>query len=164
MNARDPQYDNDWYFWGLQNIGGVQGEMYLSFSKSTRTSQMSARDYVRWLKRVIEKSQEGITGTGYGGSPTGYAGSFRVVNDRKDAIRTMEKWLVLWDEKRAVEIPLELLDEDYDELITEGEGYHKMPDGSMMKDSEMEKKPLNSNMKFAGIAAIGLIGLMVLKK
>tara|TARA_R110000744_G_scaffold31902_1_gene74853 strand:+ start:175 stop:789 length:615 start_codon:yes stop_codon:yes gene_type:complete len=44
------------------------------------------------------------------------------------------------------------------------QGYHKMPDGSLMKDSDMEKKPLNNNMKFAGIAAIGLIGLMVLKK
>ena len=28
-------------------------------------------------------------------------------------------------------------------------GYHTMPDGSLMKDSDMEKKPLNNNMKFA---------------
>ena len=41
---------------------------------------------------------------------------------------------------------------------------HQMPDGSMMKDSEMKKKSLNNNMKIAGITAIGLIGLMVLKK
>ena len=38
---------------------------------------------------------------------------------------------------------------------------HKMPDGSLMKDSDMEK---GNNMKIVGIAAIGLIGLMVLKK
>ena len=41
---------------------------------------------------------------------------------------------------------------------------HQMPDGSMMKDSEMEKKPLNSNMKFAGIAAAGVIGLLLYSK
>ena len=41
------------------------------------------------------------------------------------------------------------------------EGYHRMPDGSMMKDSDMEK---GNNMKMAGIAAIGLIGLMVVMK
>ena len=49
-----------------------------------------------------------------------------------------------------------------DPILTKG--YHTMPDGSLMKDSDMEKKPLNNNMKFAGIAAIGLIGLIVLKK
>ena len=43
----------------------------------------------------------------------------------------------------------------------QSQGYHKMPDGSLMKDSDMEK---GNNMKFVGIAAIGLIGLMVLKK
>jgi|TARA_R110000824_G_scaffold45034_1_gene130612 hypothetical protein len=40
-------------------------------------------------------------------------------------------------------------------------GYHTMPDGSLMKDTDMEK---GNNMKIVGIAAIGLIGLMVLKK
>jgi hypothetical protein len=43
----------------------------------------------------------------------------------------------------------------------EKEGYHIMPDGSLMKDSDMEKKPLNNNMKFAGIAGIGVIGLLL---
>ena len=43
----------------------------------------------------------------------------------------------------------------------EKEGYHKMPDGSMMKDSDMEKEPLNNNMKMAGIAGIGIIGLLL---
>ena len=46
----------------------------------------------------------------------------------------------------------------------QSQGYHKMPDGSLMKDSEMEK---GNNMKIVGIAAagvIGVIGLMVLKK
>ena len=42
----------------------------------------------------------------------------------------------------------------------EKEGYHKMPDGSLMKDSDMEKKPLNNNMKIAGIAAAGVIGVI----
>ena len=37
------------------------------------------------------------------------------------------------------------------------EGYHKMPDGSMMKDSDMEK---GNNMKIAGIAAAGVIGVI----
>ena len=41
---------------------------------------------------------------------------------------------------------------------------HQMPDGSLMKDSEMEKKPLNNNMKFAGIAAAGVIGLLLYTK
>tara|TARA_R110000823_G_scaffold60788_3_gene145170 strand:- start:280 stop:1077 length:798 start_codon:yes stop_codon:yes gene_type:complete len=41
---------------------------------------------------------------------------------------------------------------------------HQMPDGSLMKDSEMEKKPLNNNMKFAGIAAAGVIGLLLYSK
>ena len=41
----------------------------------------------------------------------------------------------------------------------EKEGYHKMPDGSMMKDSDME--PLNNNMKMAGIVAAGIIGLLL---
>ena len=44
------------------------------------------------------------------------------------------------------------------------EGYHKMPDGSLMKDSDMEKKPLNNNMKIAGIAAAGVIGLLLYSK
>ena len=44
------------------------------------------------------------------------------------------------------------------------EGYHRMPDGSMMKDSDMEKKPLNNNMKIAGIAAAGVIGLLLYSK
>ena len=43
-------------------------------------------------------------------------------------------------------------------------GYHTMPDGSLMKDSDMEKKPLNNNMKFAGIAAAGVIGLLLYSK
>ena len=43
-------------------------------------------------------------------------------------------------------------------------GYHTMPDGSLMKDSDMEKKPLNNNMKFAGIAAAGVIGLLLYTK
>ena len=43
-------------------------------------------------------------------------------------------------------------------------GYHTMPDGSLMKDSEMEKKPLNNNMKIAGIAAAGVIGLLLYSK
>tara|TARA_R110000851_G_scaffold38908_1_gene99419 strand:- start:122 stop:949 length:828 start_codon:yes stop_codon:yes gene_type:complete len=38
---------------------------------------------------------------------------------------------------------------------------HKMPDGSMMKDSDMEKEPLNNNMKMAGIAITGIIGLLL---
>jgi len=46
----------------------------------------------------------------------------------------------------------------------EKEGYHKMPDGSLMKDSDMEKKPLNNNMKFAGIAVAGVIGLLLYSK
>jgi hypothetical protein len=37
------------------------------------------------------------------------------------------------------------------------EGYHIMPDGSMMKDSDMEK---GNNMKIAGIAAAGVIGVI----
>ena len=41
---------------------------------------------------------------------------------------------------------------------------HQMPDGSMMNDSDMEKKPLNNNMKFAGIAAAGVIGLLLYTK
>tara|TARA_R110000803_G_scaffold29530_1_gene67259 strand:- start:442 stop:1053 length:612 start_codon:yes stop_codon:yes gene_type:complete len=41
------------------------------------------------------------------------------------------------------------------------EGYHIMPDGSMMKDSDMEKV---NNINMVGIAVIGLIGLFVLKK
>ena len=44
------------------------------------------------------------------------------------------------------------------------QGYHKMPDGSLMKDSDMEKKPLNNNMKFVGIAAAGVIGLLLYSK
>ena len=43
----------------------------------------------------------------------------------------------------------------------QSQGYHKMPDGSLMKDSDMEKKPLNNNMKMAGIAGIGIIGLLL---
>jgi hypothetical protein len=43
-------------------------------------------------------------------------------------------------------------------------GYHTMPDGSLMKDSDMEKKPLNNNMKFVGIAAAGVIGLLLYSK
>jgi hypothetical protein len=43
-------------------------------------------------------------------------------------------------------------------------GYHNMPDGSLMKDSDMENKSLNNNMKMAGIAAIGIIALLVVKK
>ena len=43
----------------------------------------------------------------------------------------------------------------------QSQGYHKMPDGSLMKDSDMEK---GNNMKFVGIAAIGIIGLMALNK
>ena len=39
-----------------------------------------------------------------------------------------------------------------------------MPDGSLMKDSDMEKKPLNNNMKIAGIAAAGVIGLLLYSK
>ena len=38
---------------------------------------------------------------------------------------------------------------------------HQMPDGSMMKDSDMEK---GNNMKFAGIAAAGVIGLLLYTK
>ena len=38
---------------------------------------------------------------------------------------------------------------------------HQMPDGSMMKDSDMEKEKI---MRMAGIAAIGIIGLMAFKK
>ena len=41
---------------------------------------------------------------------------------------------------------------------------HQMPDGSMMKDSEMEKKPLNNNMIIVGIAAAGVIGLLLYTK
>ena len=41
---------------------------------------------------------------------------------------------------------------------------HQMPDGSMMKDSDMEKKPLDNNMKFVGIAAAGVIGLLLYSK
>ena len=36
-------------------------------------------------------------------------------------------------------------------------GYHTMPNGSLMKDSDMEK---GNNMKFAGIAAAGVIGVI----
>ena len=43
----------------------------------------------------------------------------------------------------------------------QSQGYHKMPDGSLMKDSDMEKEPLNNNMKMAGIAGIGIIGLLL---
>ena len=39
----------------------------------------------------------------------------------------------------------------------QSQGYHKMPDGSLMKDSDMEK---GNNMKFAGIAAAGVIGVI----
>ena len=38
---------------------------------------------------------------------------------------------------------------------------HKMPDGSLMKDSDMEK---GNYMKFAGIAAAGIIGLLLYSK
>ena len=38
---------------------------------------------------------------------------------------------------------------------------HQMPDGSMMKDSDMEK---GNNMKFAGIIAAGVIGLLLYTK
>ena len=38
---------------------------------------------------------------------------------------------------------------------------HQMPDGSMMKDSDMEK---GNNMKFAGIAAAGVIALLLYTK
>jgi hypothetical protein len=38
---------------------------------------------------------------------------------------------------------------------------HKMPDGSMMKDSEMEKEPLKVTAGMAGIAGIGIIGLLL---
>ena len=41
------------------------------------------------------------------------------------------------------------------------EGYHRMPDGSMMKDSDMEK---GNNMKIAGIMAAGFIGLLLYTK
>ena len=41
------------------------------------------------------------------------------------------------------------------------EPIHQMPDGSMMKDSDMEK---GNNMKFAGIAAAGVIGLLLYTK
>ena len=41
------------------------------------------------------------------------------------------------------------------------EGYHKMPDGSLMKDSDMEK---GNNMKIVGIAAAGVIGLLLYSK
>tara|TARA_R110002126_G_scaffold169155_1_gene317705 strand:- start:357 stop:1247 length:891 start_codon:yes stop_codon:yes gene_type:complete len=44
------------------------------------------------------------------------------------------------------------------------EGYHRMPDGSMMKDIDMEKKPLNNNMKIAGIIAASVIGLLLYTK
>jgi len=43
----------------------------------------------------------------------------------------------------------------------QSQGYHKMPDGSLMKDSDMEK---GNNMKIVAILAAGVIGLMVLKK
>ena len=49
-------------------------------------------------------------------------------------------------------------------MITLKEGYHRMPDGSLMKDSDMEKKPLDNNMKFVGIAAAGVIGLLLYSK
>ena len=38
---------------------------------------------------------------------------------------------------------------------------HQMPDGSMMKDSDMEK---GNNMKIVGIAAAGIIGLLLYTK
>ena len=38
---------------------------------------------------------------------------------------------------------------------------HQMPDGSLMKDSDMEKA---NNMKFAGIAVAGVIGLLLYTK
>ena len=41
------------------------------------------------------------------------------------------------------------------------EPQHQMPDGSMMKDSDMEK---GNNMKFAGIAAAGVIALLLYTK
>ena len=41
------------------------------------------------------------------------------------------------------------------------EGYHTMPDGSLMKDSDMEK---GNNMKIVGIAAAGVIGLLLYTK
>ena len=40
-------------------------------------------------------------------------------------------------------------------------GYHTMPDGSLMKDSDMEK---GNYMKIAGIAAAGVIGLLLYTK
>ena len=43
----------------------------------------------------------------------------------------------------------------------QSQGYHKMPDGSLMKDSEMEK---GNNMKFVGVAAAGIIGLLLYTK
>ena len=52
-------------------------------------------------------------------------------------------------------------DDFYDIPNKEKEGYHRMPDGSLMKDSDMEKEPLNNNMKMAGIAGIGIIGLLL---
>ena len=44
------------------------------------------------------------------------------------------------------------------------EGYHTMPDGSLMKDSDMEKKPLNNNMIIYGVAALGIVTLLVASK
>ena len=40
-------------------------------------------------------------------------------------------------------------------------GYHTMPDGSLMKDSDMEKEPLKVTAGMAGIAGIGIIGLLL---
>ena len=40
---------------------------------------------------------------------------------------------------------------------------HQMPDGSMMKDSDMEKKPLNNNMKIAGITVFVIVAYLVVK-
>ena len=45
--------------------------------------------------------------------------------------------------------------------ILEKEGYHTMPDGSLMKDTDMEK---GNNMKMAGIAAVAVgLGYLILK-
>ncbi len=204
MNASDSKYDNDWYFWGLENIGGSQGGMYQSFAYATRTTEMSARTYISWLKSVILMGDNGKPWE---------------TNNRKDAVKTMEKWLVLWDEKRAIEIPieleakriediriaeekrlqdiedarvekenrikklesdrlllheirtnsnykveesryLELLQQDYDDLVNYGEGYHHMPDGSVMKDSDMK----NITTGISGIAGFAIIGLLLYSK
>mgnify|MGYP003976299847 CR=1 FL=1 len=40
-------------------------------------------------------------------------------------------------------------------------GYHIMPDGSLMKDSDMGKEPLKVTAGMAGIAAFGIIGLLL---